>query len=489
MDAPQSSPAPTAVAPPPEPAKALPPAPTHHRGRWPWIVGVLMVLAAAGVWLWPTVALSMSTVSTDDAYINGHVTTVAPRVYGQVVRVLVDDNVRVKKGDLLVELDKEPYRVQVTIKKATVTAAEADLTAARASARAVEASARGARWKTQNAVEQVHNQIASLRAAVATYKSRVATRERAQADYDRGKKLGTSLSQEELDTRQQNVRVADAAADEAMEQVARIRVGLGQTPKPAEGTDLAAVPADLPQTFSAVRQALGELAQSLARLGLPLLGTNDTPDEAIAKFKKLDANGDIDKILEKLVPDAPEVKQAEAKLLQAKSDLAQAELNLRYCDIFAEIDGVVTRRNINPGNTAQVGQAIMAVRSLTEVWVDANFKETQLADLSIGQRVQVFTDVYGGKKAFNGRITGFTYGTGSTLALLPPQNATGNFVKVVQRLPVRIEFEDYDADKDVLFAGLSVVPYVYVKEAPAGPNAGRKLQQLARESTPAGGGK
>lgn len=467
------------------PAPAAPPAPVsvqpvHRSRRWVWLLGGL-ALIAVGFWFWPTVARSLNTVSTDDAYVNGHVTTVAPRVYGQVSRVLVDDNYRVKKGDLLVELDKEPYHVQVEIKRAAVAAADADLRAARANARATEASARSQRWKTQNAVEQVQNQMASLRAAVATYNSRVATRDRAQADFERGKKLGTSLSQEELDTRKQNVRVAEAAADEALEQVARIRVSLGQTPKPPDGTDLAAVPADLPQTFSAVRQALGELAQSLARLGLPLLSTNDTPDQAIAKFKQMDANGDIDKILEKLIPDAPEVKQAEAKLLQAKSDLAQAELNLKYSDVVAEIDGVVTRRNVNPGNNVQAGQAVMAVRSLTDVWVDANFKETQLADLAIGQKVDVFTDVYGSKKAFRGRISGFTSGTGSTLALLPAQNATGNFVKVVQRLPVRIEFDDYDPDRDVLFAGLSVTPYVAVHEPPAGPNAGRKLQRVARE--------
>jgi membrane fusion protein (multidrug efflux system) len=178
------------------------------------------------------------------------------------------------------------------------------------------------------------------------------------------------------------------------------------------------------------------------------------------------------------VPRAPAVKQAEAKLLEARRDLAQAELNLRYCDIFSEIDGVVTRRNINPGNNVAVGQSLMAVRSLTEIWIDANFKETQLADLRIGQRVRCEVDTYGSRREFEGRITGFTMGTGSTLALLPAQNATGNFVKIVQRLPVRIELTDYDPDKAPLFVGLSVVPYVYYKEPPTGPHAGKVLQPL-----------
>ena len=132
----------------------------------------------------------------------------------------------------------------------------------------------------------------------------------------------------------------------------------------------------------------------------------------------------------------------------ARRDLVQAELNLRYCDVAADIDGVVTRRNVNPGNNVQAGQNLMAIRSLDEIWVDANFKETQLADLRIGQPVDLYVDMYGDRHVFKGRVSGFTMGTGSTLALLPAENATGNFVKVVQRLPVRIELEDYDPNKN-----------------------------------------
>src|SRR5258708_11645952 len=121
----------------------------------------------------------------------------------------------------------------------------------------------------------------------------------------------------------------------------------------------------------------------------------------------------------------------------------------------------------------------MAVRSLTEIWIDANFKETQLAELRIGQRVRCEVDMYGSRREFTGRITGFTMGTGQTLALLPPQNATGNFVKIVQRLPVRIELSDYDPNKDPLFVGLSVTPYVYYKEPPTVPNARTLLQPFA----------
>ena len=150
------------------------------------------------------------------------------------------------------------------------------------------------------------------------------------------------------------------------------------SPRTPRAGDLTDVPADLNQTFSGVREALAELVQSMAQVGLPLVSVSQTPRQALDEFARRDKEGNIDRILERIVPEAPAVRQAEAKLLQARRDLAQAELNLRYCDIVSEIDGVVTSRNVNPGNNVQAGQSLMAVRSLTEIWIDANFKETQL---------------------------------------------------------------------------------------------------------------
>ena len=167
----------------------------------------------------------------------------------------------------------------------------------------------------------------------------------------------------------------------------------------------------------------------------------------IAEFIHRDPQGNIDRIYEKIVREAPAVKQAEAKVLQAQRNLDQAKLNLSYCRVYAEIDGVVSRRNVNPGNNVQAGQQVMALQSVRDLWVDANFKETQLAGLRIGQHVDLYADMYGGRKTFKGHVSGFTMGTGSTLAILPPENATGNFVKVVQRLPVRIELDDYDPEQ------------------------------------------
>jgi membrane fusion protein (multidrug efflux system) len=462
--------------------------PAHRVRKWLMLAGAAVVVAAAAYFFVPWVITALNTVSTDDAYVNGHVTLVAPRVAGQVMRVLVDDNYRVKQGDILVQLDKEPYQVQVAIKKAAVDVAQANLTEAEAQVRAQIGQARAARFKLEHAVETVNNQVANLRAAVATVKSRQATWDLAKANYKRGQELAPSggISKEDLDIRRQTVKVAEATTDQAIQQVYAIRVGLGLIAQPPEGHDLTEVPADLDQNFSAVRQALGELLQSAAQFGYFPTSWTATPKEAIAAFYKQDPKGDLDRIYAQLIPRAPAIKQAEAKLLQARNDLDQALLNLRYCDVVSEIDGVVTRRNVNPGNNVQVGQSLMAVRSLTEIWIDANFKETQLADLRIGQRVKVEVDMYGGRKEFEGRITGFTMGTGQTLALLPPQNATGNFVKIVQRLPVRIDLTDYDPKPDTLFVGLSCTPYVYYKEPAIGEHAGEYLQPnapLPRAST------
>jgi membrane fusion protein (multidrug efflux system) len=223
--------------------------------------------------------------------------------------------------------------------------------------------------------------------------------------------------------------------------------------------------------------------EGAAQIGVTSSSYNLTPKQIIAEFYRRDPGGDVDKIYQGIIKSAPTIRQAETTVASAQRDLDQANLNLRYCKIVAEIDGIVTRRNVNPGNFVQVGESLMAVRSLRDIWVDANFKETQLRDLRIGQHVDLDADMYGGKQTFEGRISGFTEGTGSTLALLPAQNATGNFVKVVQRLPVRIDLVNYDPEKLPLFVGVSVTPTVDLVTEPDGPNAGKYLQDSA-DSTP-----
>ncbi len=463
-------------------------APTSHkpfRRRHLLLGGVAaLLLAAILVFGIPLIKQALNTVSTDDAYVNGHVTFVSARVPGQVSRVLVDDNNRVHKGALLAELDREPYEVIVATKKAAVDTAKADLTAAEASVRGVEARARSQHWKLQHAMEDVDNQIKLLQAKIAALDKSRASLKLAEVEFERTSKLvatGLAASHEQFDQREAALSVARADVTQALADIHQIRVSLGLPATPETGGDLGQVPPDLDQTFSSVREAQAELIETAAELGVSHT-YNQTPKQMLEDFAKR-GNGDIDIAFAQLVPEAPAVKQARAKLEAAQRDLDQAELNLRYCRIVADIDGVITRRNVNPGDDVLAGQGLMAIRSLREIWVDANFKETQLADLRIGQAADLYVDMYGGRHVFRGRITGFTMGTGSTLALLPPQNATGNFVKVVQRLPVRIELQDYDTDKDPLFIGLSVVPYVYLNKPPTGPNAGKFLQALVPNSS------
>jgi membrane fusion protein, multidrug efflux system len=454
----------------------------RHLRRWLLTAVIVAGLATGVFFLYPWVVTALNTVSTDDAYINGHLTFVAPRVSGQVLKVLVDDNYRVKKGDLLVQLDPEPYQVQVAIKKAAVESAKMDVEAAIAQARGLVGESRSNRFKMDHAIEEVDNAIANLHASVATLNSRKANLVLAEQNLKRGEELfpTRAISKENLDELVDAYKVAQAVVEQALQDVYAKRVGLSLPAEPATGETLDTVPPNLNQNFSTVRQALADTLRSAAQLGYFPTSWNATPDQAKDAFYKQDAQRNLDKIYARLVENAPAVKQAEARLLQAERDLDNAELNLRYCNIASEIDGVVASRNVNPGNYVQIGQSLMTVRSLTEIWIDANFKETQLANLRIGQRVRCDVDMYGRRRTFAGRITGFTMGTGQSLELLPPQNATGNFVKIVQRLPVRIELTGYNPDKDPLFIGLSVVPYVYYKESPSGPNAGDVLQPLAR---------
>ena len=482
----KSAPTPPEVRPvPPEPPPVPPDAQNAPPKRKRLLLGGLgvVVLAVLLVFGIPWVAEMLSTVSTDDAYVNGHVTFVAPRVPGQIARVLVDDNNRVHKGDLLAALDKEPYQVAVSQKQAAVDTANADLQAATAAARGIEAEAVSQRWNLQHAVEGVDSQVALLHARVAEIDKSKAALVLAQLQFDRARQLvgKDDVPRSVYDERQAQLTTAGAELAQAMAEVYQIRVSLGLPTQPDDG-NLGQVPADLDETFSSVLQAQAALIQSAAQLGV-VHSFGQTPKAMLDQFYK---QGDVDTTFDRYAADAPAVKQAEAKLEAARRDLAQAELNLRYCDITAEIDGVVTRRNVNPGNYVQVGQNLMAVRSLNEIWVDANFKETQLRALRIGQQVDLRVDMYGGKHIFKGRISGFTEGTGSTLALLPPENATGNFIKVVQRLPVRIDLVDYNADQAPLFIGTSVVPYVYTKKPPTGRDAG-KLLQTAKPQSPVPG--
>ncbi len=436
------------------------------------VAALVLVLVAFGI------IRSFRTVSTDDAYVNSYVTFVAPRVTGQVSQVLVEDNNRVKRGDVLVQLDPEPYQVKLAIKQAALDKAQADYALAEANTRSLLAQARSQRFKLEHAVEDVDNQKALVRQRVATWAQANATLILAQSEYNREKGLlaQNAVSTQEVEEKREKLDVSKAQVTQALQDVYQARAALGLPEQPVDGKNLDDMPDDLDQVFSSVRQALAELIQSAAQLGVVQSSYDLTPNQLKEQFYKRDPSGNIDVIYGAIIKNSPTLKEAQAVVTQAQADVDQAKLDLRYCTIVSEIDGVVTRRNVNPGNYLQVGQSLMAVRSLKDMWIDANFKETELRRLRIGQHVDLRTDMYGKHLKFEGRISGFTMGTGSTLALLPAQNATGNFVKVVQRLPVRIDLVNYDPDKGPLFVGLSVEPEVDLVSEPTGPNAGKFLQ-------------
>jgi membrane fusion protein, multidrug efflux system len=324
---------------------ALPSSHTSTRRR-KLVIGArgALVLAALLAFDIPYIHRALTTVSTDDAYVNGHGTFVAPRVAGQIARVLVDDNNRVRKGDLITELDKEPYQIAVAEKQAAVDTANANLQVAMAMARGFEAQAMSARWQLQNAEQDVENKISLLQARVAALDKSKAALTLAQLNFDRAKELvrqGT-VSQAEFDRRQAELATATAGVSQAQAEVYQVRVSLGLPAEPEKGDDLGHVPPNLDQTFSTVLQAQWELIQSAAQLGV-VHSYDQSPKQMLAQFEK---QGDIDRTFARLTAEAPGVKQAEAKLESAKRDLAQAELNLRYCDIVAAIDGVITRRNV-----------------------------------------------------------------------------------------------------------------------------------------------
>src|ERR1700733_9595302 len=269
-------------------AATVPPEKQKATGRRKMLLAAAGLLILAGA-LWfgiPWVQTSLTTVSTDDAYVNGHVTFVAARVKGQVSRVLVDDNYRVRKGDLLVQLDKEPFQIAVAIKKAAVDTATAELGVTKAKVRGLEAEAWSQRWKLQHAYEDVDNQVALLRAKVAGLDKSQAQLVLAQLDFDRAAKLVVTndTPRSESDRRQAILLSARADVVASRADIRQIRASLGLSPASDEA-DLGQVPPDLNQTFSSVLQAQAAMIQSAAQLGV-IHSFDEGPRHMVEAFEK-----------------------------------------------------------------------------------------------------------------------------------------------------------------------------------------------------------
>src|SRR5271156_1388365 len=268
----------------------------QRRQLWMWIAGgVLLLLALYEAIPWTITAFR--TESTDDAYVNGHVTFVAPRVPGQVVRVLVDDNNQVRKGTVLVQLDKEPYQVKVEIAQAALSVAQAGIVTAQAKVRGLESLARSQRFDLANAMHNLNNQVADLHSKVDALQGANATLIKAQADFGREKQLYQQqvISKQEFDSFQEAFSVAQAQQQKAKHDVAAVRAELGLAAASKNGDDLSGVPANLDQTYSAVKVAQARLMQTAAELG-SFHSFKESPDEMLAEFYKRDPSGNIDTI-------------------------------------------------------------------------------------------------------------------------------------------------------------------------------------------------
>jgi membrane fusion protein, multidrug efflux system len=459
--------------------------PAKPRPRWRrrFVIGML---AAAGLWVAcsegiPFMREVLETVETDDAFVAGHITYVSPRIEDVVTEVLVDQNDRIEPGDLLVKLDREPFEVAVAQAEAALEEARANVVQSRAQVGSQIARARGSYYQRKNAQEALRRQVAILNAQFATLKSRQASLELARNNFRRGEELLPSggISKEDVDQRNNTLKVATEQEKEAWAAIQQTRATLGLAP---DYKDPLKVPGDLEVQQSTVQTAVSDIASSLAQVGIPFDPKDAEQAKAFADFLRPDGDKSAGEGLEAVVEQAPAVSVARAAVDRAEKQLDDARLRLSWTEIRSEVAGYVQDRQVHPGNRVQPGQTLLSIRP-SYVWIDANYKETQLHYIRIGMPVDLYVDAYPGR-VFKGRVAGFSPGTGLSESLLPPENATGNYVKVTQRLPVRIELAEPNPDDTPLFVGLSVVPHVRITERPTGPGAGQRLHTFGQLRPP-----
>lgn len=390
-------------------------------------IAVLAVVAlVAGVWWWTT----RNRESTDDAQVDAGVTPIAARVGGTVASVEIVDNQEVKNGTVLVQIDRRDFEIALDRARAELADAEASAAAARAGVPITSTTAASTETTARGGVEQATSEVGAAEQSIEAAKARLATAQARQReavaraaksakDVERFKPL---LAKDEIAQQQFDAAVATAKADEAA----------------AESTAAQVVEAEL-----GVRVAQSGLVQSRAKL-----------QQASASLDEAQTGPDQVKATQ------ARAASAEARVMQARAVVRQAETNLEYTTIKAPVNGIVSKKSVEVGQLIQPGQALMAVIPLDRVWITANFKETQVENIRPGQRVTIRADAYGGK-TFNGKVESLAAATGSRFSLLPPDNSTGNFVKVVQRIPVRIALEASQDPEHLLRPGMSVVPTVH----------------------------
>jgi membrane fusion protein (multidrug efflux system) len=382
------------------------------------VIAVITLLAiGAALFYWH----STFTEDTDDAQVDGDLYQVSSRIAGQVIKVYVEDNQEVKAGDLLAEIDPKDFQVALEQAQANLASAEAAAIQANVNVPITSITTRTSISTTSSDVQSAQAAVAQAVKQVAAANARVeqakANAKKTDLDVER---YGPLVEKDVISKQQYDAAIAAAAANRA-------------SVLEAESTLIA--------QQEAVRQSQQKLAQARSTA---LEASRNGPSQVKAQEAKYNAA-------------VADVKQAQAKVDQAK-------LNLSYTKILAPTAGIVNKKNVNVGQNLSAGQDLLTIVPLTNLWVTANFKETQLESMHAGQKVVIKVDALGGKK-FHGVVRQIGGATGSRLSLFPPENATGNYVKVVQRIPVRIDFTNLDQENSdhALRPGYSVTPIVSVK--------------------------
>jgi len=406
------------------------------------VIALILIGVVIAVWYY---LRSQSYESTDNAFVDADIIQVSPRVAGQVLKVHVADNQHVNKGDVLVEIDPADYQARLAEAQGKLNDTLAKGTGAQSNLAVASGVTDAVLIQANAALEAARDQIPVLKAR--------------------------------LDQDEASIRVADAASQQA---VAR-RAAAGAEAKRAEAdaaryrmlfskdevskqmldraeTDARATAANLEAATQLVAGAQAQLAQAKAvraSTQASLRITEKQVDQAGGRVKEAQAGPD------QVRARRSDVESLRAQAEQQRAAVEQARLSLSYLRIVAPDSGYITRKAVQPGNFVQVGQALMALVS-DRIWVVANFKETQLTHMRPGQPVEMRIDAYPGQK-FRGRVDSIQAGSGARFSLLPPENATGNYVKVVQRVPVKIVFTEPPPPGLKIGPGMSIVPTVTVR--------------------------
>ncbi|HEY4363817.1 MAG TPA: HlyD family secretion protein [Bryobacteraceae bacterium] len=391
------------------------------------IVLVILAAIAAGVtYLWKYLNTYEA---TDDAQIDGHINAVSGRIAGNVLEIHAEDEQTVNAGDVLVKLDSRDYEVALS-------KAQADLADAEA---ALESSRIDVPITTTNTASQLKTANSSRADATA---------------FAIGAQRQLTAAQARVETAQAQVREAEANYKKSADDVARYKLLVDKNELPRQQYETAVSTASAAQAAIDARRAAVREAEENIRVAQAAV------DQANQRITQADASIESAQTAPKQIAvSEARVKAAAAQVAQRRALVEQAKLNLTYCTIVAPVAGIIGKKTVEIGQNISPGQQLMALVPLDDIWVIANFKETQLARMQPNQRVRLTVDAYG--RDYTGKIVAVGGASGSRFSVLPPENATGNYVKVVQRIPVRIDLDSGQNNDHRLRPGMSVNPTVY----------------------------